>query len=366
VPISDLFKPFVLKGLTIPNRIVMAPMTRNRSPEHIPGPDVAAYYRRRAEDGVGLIITEGTIVDHPAAGGAPQTPHISGEGPIAGWKQVVGEVRSASGHIMSQLWNLGANANPDFLSGKVQRMSPSGLRKPGEKVGEPMTQADIDAAIDAYAQGAQTAQRIGFHGIELHGAHGYLIDQFFWSGTNLRADKYGGDIKARTRFAVETIQECRRRTSPDFPILLRFSQWKVQDYTAPIATTPQELEQFLAPLTASGVDAFDVSTRRFWEPAFEGRDLNLAGWTKKLSGKPVIAIGSITLDQDFVSMRFGAPADAHVPGIELVCEMLARGEFDLVAVGRALLADPNWTSKVRAGRIGELRPYSREVEKDLY
>lgn len=365
MPNDELFKPLVLKGLTLPNRIVMAPMTRNRSPEHVPGADVAAYYRRRAEDGVGLIITEGTLIDHPAAGGRPQVPHIYGEAALSGWARVVDAVRAAGGHIMAQLWHLGANCDPTLLPDSIKPVSPSGLRKPGEKVGEPMTQAEIDNVIDAYARGAQAAHRVGFHGIELHGAHGYLIDQFFWSGTNLRTDKYGGDIAQRTRFAAEVIQECRRRTSPEFPIVLRFSQWKIQDYTAPIATSPQELARFLEPLTAASVDAFDCSTRRYWEPAFEGSELNLAAWTKKISGKPTIAVGSVTLDTDFVSMRFGAPADGKVPGIERLCEMLARQEFDLVAVGRALLADPRWTSKVRSGHIADLRPYSREVEAEL-
>jgi len=153
------------------------------------------------------------------------------------------------------------------------------LLKPDTKIGEPMTQAEIDAVVEAFAQAAEAAQRTGFDGIEIHGAHGYLIDQFFWEGTNRRADKYGGDLASRTRFAAEIIRECRRRTGPRFPILLRFSQWKQQDYAARLAATPQELARFLEPLAAAGLDGFHSSTRLFWEPEFEGSDLNLAGWT---------------------------------------------------------------------------------------
>jgi 2,4-dienoyl-CoA reductase-like NADH-dependent reductase (Old Yellow Enzyme family) len=231
-----------------------------------------------------------------------------------------------------------------------------------------MSQADIDAAIDGYARGAEAAQRVGFHGIELHGAHGYLLDQFFWKTTNRRTDKYGGDIEARARFAVEVVQECRRRTGPDFPIVFRFSQWKVQDYSAPIAESAEELGRFLQPLAVAGVDLFDCSTRRFWEPAFPGSNLGLAAWTKKLTGKPTVIIGSVTLNMDFVAMRFGAPPDGvpPTPGLERLMELFTRGDFDLVAVGRALLADPFWTSKVRKGKLSELRPYSKELEATLF
>ncbi len=102
----------------------------------------------------------------------------------------------------------------------------------GEKVAEPMTESEIANVIEAYAQAASDAKRIGFDGVEIHGAHGYLIDQFFWETTNQRSDRYGGDLVKRTRFAVEVIEACRRAVGPDFPIILRFSQWKLAVYTA--------------------------------------------------------------------------------------------------------------------------------------
>ena len=308
IMIAELFKPFTLNGLTLPNRIVMAPMTRNFSPRGVPGPDVAAYYRRRAEGGAGLILTEGTSPNHPQAANMPQIPHIYGEEALAGWPRVVEGVHAAGGRIFSQIWHVGAVQGQSVPKLPVSPISPSGLLKPDVKIGEPMTQADIDTMIDAYAQGAANAQRVGFDGIELHGAHGYLIDQFFWDGTNRRTDKYGGDLTQRTRFAVEVIQECRRRTGPNFPIQLRFSQWKLQDYAARLATTPDELARFLEPLAGAGLDAFHCSTRRFWEPEFEGSDLNLAGWTKKLTGKPTITVGSVSLDVDFTVSLGRMPA----------------------------------------------------------
>jgi 2,4-dienoyl-CoA reductase-like NADH-dependent reductase (Old Yellow Enzyme family) len=369
-----LFSPFTLNGVTLPNRIVMAPMTRNFSPHGVPGPDVAAYYRRRAEGGVGLILTEGTSPNHPQAANMPQIPHLYGTDALAGWARVVEGVHDAGGRIFSQIWHVGAVQGQTEPKLPVSPISPSGLLKPGVKIGEAMTLAEIEAMIGAYSQAAVEAQRVGFDGIELHGAHGYLIDQFFWQGTNQRTDKYGGDLVGRTRFAVEVIQECRRRTGPKFPIQLRFSQWKLQDYAARLVTTPDELSRFLAPLATAGLDAFHCSTRRFWDPEFEGSDMNLAGWTKKLTGKPTITVGSVSLDVDFVvsfgrlpKPESGASGNGEGPAEEMdhLAEMLARGDFDLVAVGRAMLADSSWAAKVRDGRFGELSAFSPEVLKTL-
>ncbi len=371
--IRELFKPFTLKGLTLANRIVMAPMTRNFSPGGVPGEEVAAYYRRRAEGGAGLILTEGTAPNHPQAKNMPNVPQMYGDEALAGWKHVVEGVHAAGGRIFSQLWHVGAVQGQSTPKLPVAPVSPSGFLKPRVKIGEPMTQADIDAVIEGFAQSAANAPRAGFDGIELHGAHGYIIDEFFWDGTNQRTDNYGGDLVARTRFAVEIIQECRRRVGPNFPMQIRFSQWKGQDYSARLATTPQELGRFLEPLVAAGIDAFHCSQRRFWDPEFEGSDLNLAGWTKKLTGKPTTTVGSVTLDVDFIVSFGREPAPPRKPGevdgraahVDRLLEMLARGDFDLVAVGRAMLADPAWAKKVRKEQFGELKPFTPELLKTL-
>ena len=369
---GKLFTPLTLNSVTLRNRTVMAPMTRTHSPGGVPGPDVAAYYRRRAEGGAGLILTEGTAPNHPQAKNMPNVPHMYGEEALAGWARVVEGVHAAGGRISSQLWHVSAvqgHSEPKLPRAPI---SPSGLLKPDTKIGEPMTSAEIEAMIEIYGQAAADAQRVGFDGIELHGAHGYLIDQFFWDGSNRRADKYGGDLVGRTRFAVEVIQECRRRVGPKFPMQLRFSQWKLQDYAARLATTPDELGRFLEPLAAAGIDAFHCSTRRFWEPEFEGSDLNLAGWTKKITGKPTITVGSVSLDVDFTVSLGRAPApktDGNGAGraahMDRLVEMLARGDFDLVAVGRAILADPAWAAKVRENHINELNSFTPEVLKTL-
>ncbi|MFD3379949.1 MULTISPECIES: NADH:flavin oxidoreductase [unclassified Streptomyces] len=352
-----LSRPVSLNGLTVPNRIVMAPMTRQFSPGGVPGEDVASYYARRAAAGVGLIVTEGTYVGHESAGQSDSVPRFHGAEQLAGWAKVAEAVHAAGGKIVPQLWHIGSvrrAGEPPFAD--APSVSPSGIHTEGAEVtGRAMTQQDLDDVIQAFAEAAAAAERIGFDGVELHGAHGYLLDQFLWAGTNRRTDAYGGDLVARTQFAAEIVAAVRAAVSPTFPIIFRFSQWKQQAYEARLAETPEELEALLAPLVAAGVDAFHASTRRYWRPEFDGSDLNLAGWTKKLTGKPVITVGSVGLDGDFLKGFQGEGAPAR--GIDDLLDRLESDEFDMVAVGRALLQDPQWAVKVLDGRFGELGAY---------
>ncbi|MBL0951644.1 MAG: NADH:flavin oxidoreductase [Pseudomonas sp.] len=365
-PVQALFAPFRLGNLELPTRVVMAPMTRSFSPGGVPNAKVVEYYRRRAAAGVGLIVTEGTTVGHKAANGYPNVPRFYGEDALAGWKQVVDAVHAEGGKIVPQLWHVGnvrkLGTEPDA---SVPGYGPMEKVKDGQVVVHGMTQADIDEVIAAFAQAACDAKAIGMDGVEIHGAHGYLIDQFFWEGSNQRTDGYGGDLAARSRFAIELIQAVRAAVGPDFPIILRYSQWKQQDYTARLVQTPEQLEAFLKPLSDAGVDIFHCSTRRFWEPEFEGSDLNLAGWTRKLTGKPTITVGSVGLDGEFLQFMVKTDKVAEPASLENLLERLNKEEFDLVAVGRALLVDPDWALKVREGREQDILPFSREALTSL-
>jgi len=180
--VKHLLKPFTLKALSLPSRVVMAPMTRNKSPNNIPGPDVADYYRRRAENHVGLIITEGTVVD--ITGHAyPDVPNFYGEKSLQGWKTVVEKVHRAGGKIFPQLWHTGSVRQRGMAPDpSLPGYGPSPILHPSIEDGEPpkeMSISDIDDVITAFAKAAKQAENIGFDGIEIHGAHGYLIDQFF-------------------------------------------------------------------------------------------------------------------------------------------------------------------------------------------
>ena len=359
---SALFSPVTVGPLALRNRVVMAPMTRERADNGAATQAMAAYYARRARGGVGLVITEGTPPDESGAFGST-VPYFFGP-QRAHWRPVVDAVHAAGACIAAQLWHVGA-FDPSLIgmadSVRTERLSPSGLAGPGQQLGRCMRDADIETAIAAYADAAGAAQTLGFDGIEIHGAHGYLPDQFLWASTNLRTDRYGGDPVARTRFAAELVRACRRRTGPGFAILFRFSQWKQLDFGARLAETPQQLGSILQPLCDAGVDIFHCSTRRYWEPAFEGDARSLAAWTRCLTGKPVIAVGSVTMGNDFKSPMgkvHAQPALEHVPDLE---RALAAGEFDLIAIGRALIANPDWVHMVQAGRAGELRGFAKSM-----
>ena len=365
---SILFEPFSSPKLDLPNRIVMAPMTRNMAPDGVPGEANAAYYVRRAAADVGLILSEGTVIDRPASRNQHAIPFFHGEDALAGWQGVIDAVHDAGGKMGPQIWHTGAAPSPTKHPPEGPIDSPSGRFKPGRDVGEPMSEEDIADSIAAFAKAAAASKELGFDTLELHGAHGYLIDEFFWPGTNSRTDRYGGEsIGERSRFAAEVVAAVREAVGPDYPVILRLSQWKQQDYEAKLAPTPQDMEAWLGPLADAGVDIFHCSQRRFWEPEFPEEDgelgLNFAGWAKKLIGLPTISVGSVGLESDFFGSFAGE--GSPVSGLDPLVERMERGEFDLIAVGRALLGDPEWATKVREGRTGELEAFSAEALTEL-
>ena len=282
---------------------------------------------------------------------------------------MVERVHAAGGRIAAQLWHVGATAWTTVLHAgevrpRVPRAGPSGLSGAGEPIARAMSGRDVADTIAAFATATRRARDIGFDGIEIHGAHGYLVDQFLWARTNRRADRYGGDALQRATFARELVQACRAEGGPDFPILFRFSQWKSLDYGATLFDGPADMERVLRPLADAGVTAFHASQRRFWEPAFAGSPLNLAGWARKVTGKPSITVGSILLDADFkqgTTERGGGTAAGAVTAerMELLAGMLARGEVDAAAIGRALIANPDLPEILRRGRIGDLHGFDR-------
>lgn len=358
---APLYTPFDLSGVELSNRFVMAPMTRSFSPGGVPGDDVAAYYRRRAAH-LGLIVTEGTYIDHPSAGTSTRVPRFSGEDALGGWRRVVDAVHERGGRIVPQLWHLGLTRREGTgPHPEAPVLSPSGVRHDGSTIGQPATTAEIDAVVASFARAARDAQRLGFDGVELHGAHGYLLDQFLWSGTNHRTDRYGAGAAGRARLATEVVAAVRDAVGPGFPVIFRYSQWKGYDFDARIADTPAELETLLTPLVEAGVSAFHVSTRRYWLPGFDGDRRTLAGWTKMISGLPTIALGSIGVASPFLA------SDGSVSPLSLapLLELFERGEFDLVGLGRAVLSEPEWTSKVRRGRVDEIRAYDKSHEAEL-
>ncbi len=323
---STLFSPVTIAGLRLRNRFIMSPMTRQFSPDGVPGEEVAAYYARRAES-LGIVMTEGSYVNE-SAGGFGNVPRLFGDDALAAWRKVTEGVHAVGGFIFPQLWHIGAQREPDAGPYPDSPLvSPSGINCDGRRVGEPATIAQLDETVRAFARAAVFAREAGFDGLDLHGAHGYLLDQFHWPVTNRRTDAYGGDMAGRVRLSAEIAAAVRAAVGPQFPVCFRFSQWKGNDFEARIAGTPKELEAFLTPLVEAGVSMFHASTRRYWLPAFDGSDRTLAGWTRHLTGRPVIGIGSVGVGAPFLSITDDARS-GKAAGLSRRVPLLAQAHPD--------------------------------------
>jgi N-ethylmaleimide reductase len=218
-----LFSKYQLGRIELANRVVMAPMTRNRSIGNVPGEHVATYYAQRAE--AGLIITEGTS-PAPEGLGYARIPGLFDEAQVRGWKKVTGAVHAAGGRIFVQLMHTGRASHPDNLPAGTRMLAPSAVAL-GEDIyvdgkgpvaapaPEAMTEADIERTIEAYARSAELGMEAGFDGVELHGANGYLIDQFLNTASNQRTDAWGGSVPNRIRFAVEVARRAAARIGGD-------------------------------------------------------------------------------------------------------------------------------------------------------
>jgi 2,4-dienoyl-CoA reductase-like NADH-dependent reductase (Old Yellow Enzyme family) len=207
---TTLFEPIQIGELSLPNRIIMAPLTRCRASKgRVPNALMAEYYVQRAT--AGLIISEATAVT-PMGVGYPDTPGIWSEEQVVGWQLVTDAVHQVGGQIVMQLWHVGRISDPIYLNG-AQPVAPSAIAAEGHvslvrpmknfEVPRALELAEIPAIIEAYRKGAENAKRAGFDGVEIHGANGYLLDQFLQSSTNLRTDEYGGSIENRARLMLE-------------------------------------------------------------------------------------------------------------------------------------------------------------------
>lgn len=350
-----LFTPYTLGRTTFRNRWVMPAMQRGMCADGAPTADLAAYYARRAQGGVALVIGESAAIDHPSATVQPTSAHLNAR-TASSWAACVDAVRAQGGEMMLQLWHEGA------MRTDGQALSASGLAHPGKQSGRAATLEELAEIRDGFVRSALIAQAIGACGVEVHAAHGYFLDQFLWHGTNVRADGYGGpDIAHRARYPAEIVAAIRAACGPDFLISLRFSQWKEVDYAARVAPTPADLATMTGLFRAAGVDVLHASTRRFWEAEWDGDGRNLAGWTRT-SGLPVITVGSVGLDTDVmdVFMKGVDPGPRVGAALGELAAGMAAGHYDMVAVGRALIGDPDFVAKVAAGNHAAIRTFRRD------
>lgn len=370
---ESLFSPLTVRKVDLPNRFVVPSMQRGMCSNFTPNARMRDYLVERIKGGFGLVITESCGIDHPAATNQTASVKLTAATKEA-WRDVVNGVHAAGGKIFVQLWHEGAarHMHDEPLDAPEATVSPSGLVRRGTPSGRAASKADLRLLREAYVRSALLAKDVGFDGIELHGAHGYLLDQFLWHETNIRTDEYGGsELANRVRFPAEVAAAVRAAIGDAMPISFRFSQWKEIDFNAKVFRSPQELDYALTALKRAGVDMFNVSTRRFHVPEWPPSERTLAGWTRRLAGVPVIAVGGVGLDTEFRDMVFGPESNATPESsLSEVIKHHTAQEFDLVGVGRASIGDPNWVNKVKAKEFGAIRPFKRSdlvaVDWDLW
>lgn len=337
-----LLEPFRLKNLVLRNRIIMASMGTNlASPEGFVTDELIAYCGERARGGAGLIITELVTIDFPSGNGIEHQLSIDNDKYLPGLRRLVTEVHRHGSKILVQLNHAGHRAKPEFM-GMLTPVSASHVPSNIVKVEpRPLTGKEILEITESFGQGARRAREAGFDGIDLHFAHGYLICQFLSSFTNKRSDHYGGSLQNRTRFALEILERCRSEVGQDFLISCKITGHQYVDG----GITLKEAKAFCRLLEEKGIDAIQVSggdpesTHHFPVPPMyrrRGMYLKLAESIKKAVKVPVIAVGRIN-------------------EVELANRVIETGMADLVAMGRAFLADPHFPNKAQEGKKEEIR-----------
>jgi 2,4-dienoyl-CoA reductase-like NADH-dependent reductase (Old Yellow Enzyme family) len=366
--LSSLFAPVAIGGVTLRNRFVMPAMQIGFTENCGPSARTIDYLRGRAEGGAGLIFSESCAPDHPS--GYWQAAFCVMNGETRGrWAQLCEAVKGAGAAFAIQLWHPGGQRRPveGFAHADAPTLSPSGLLAAEREGGRAMSAAEMEDLAEAYVRAAEDAMAIGADGVELHAAHGYLMDQFLWAETNRRVDGYGGAlVEDRARYPLAVAAAIRQAIGPDALLSFRFSQFKEVDYGARVFETPDELARFGAPAKAAGIDMLNVSSRRFAKPEWPDEDptRGIAGWTRKLSGLPVMTTGSIGLSKDMFADLFENedPALAIAADLEELVRRFKAGEFDLVGVGRMHIANADFVNKVRDGRLDELKLYQKAVD----
>lgn len=351
--IDYLFNPYNHRKLSLLSRIVMAPVSRMSVRNGVPEQEASQYYLHRALHYVGLIITEPVAVNDPAASTDSGMSRFYGGQALRAWKSICRLVHQSACRIAPLLDHVGMLRAPadDNLQPECRPVGPSGIEPESFKLsGESLSVQRMRQILGAFADAAASARILGFDAVSINGGSAGLLEQFLRPQTNHRHDEFGGDMMARTRFVSQVVQAVRKAVGRNMPIIFRFSQYSKEFGDSALVTSPAELEQMLQPLCDSGVDFFICAGQRAHLPAFSGNPLSLSGWTRLLSGRPVIAEGGIGL-----------------PGFDMLSlvRKLRSAEIDLVALGRSLLADAEWASKIRHAEESDIISSSERVGTHL-
>ncbi|NRB38059.1 MAG: NADH:flavin oxidoreductase [Pseudomonadales bacterium] len=342
---SMLFKPTQIGAMKLRNKLAVAPMTRvSATEEGVAAPEMKNYYQNFARGGFGLIITEGLYTDQLFSQGYRKQPGMTDAKQAQSWQPIIDAVHRQQSVIIAQLMHAGALSQYNRFSEVTK--GPSCVRPIGEEMSfyygngayrlpAAMNEEDIQDVIQGFAASAVLAKAAGFDGVEIHGANGYLLDQFLTPYTNHRNDGYGGSLTNRLSLYQEIIQAVRDAVGENFIIGVRFSQKKVNDTEHQWADDEMAAQTIFTQMRHSGVDYIHTAEPVLSEPAFAG-SASLAALAKQHSGLPVIANGGIK-----------EPA--------LACHMLEQKHADVVALGTAALANQDWPNVVKAS--GELTDF---------
>ncbi|WP_026695675.1 NADH:flavin oxidoreductase [Peribacillus kribbensis] len=356
-----LFEKVTLGSTTIDNRAGVAPMTRTSAgSEGYATDQMVSYYTSFAQGGFGLIITEGIYPDDKYSQGYLNQPGIFNDEQVQAWKKVVDSVHQAGAKIFAQLMHAGALSQgnrfvnetiaPSSVPPKGEQMEFYGGKGPFPTPRE-VTKEEITEVINGFVKAAKHAVAAGFDGVEIHGANGYILDQFLTDYTNQRTDEYGGSTENRVRLLEEVSKAVREAVGQDFTVGIRISQGKVNDYTHKWAGKEKDAEIIFGQLGQAGLDFIHVTEYEAWQPAFpEGEGTtatdsafgdggaSLAKLAKKFGKLPVIANG-------------------HLENPETAAEIVEKGEADIVTLGKGALANHDWVKKVKAGEpINDFQP----------
>jgi 2,4-dienoyl-CoA reductase-like NADH-dependent reductase (Old Yellow Enzyme family) len=336
-----LWSALQIGSTRLPNRVALAPMTRISATEDgLVTEKMVSYYEAFARGGFGLLITEGIYPDTAHSQGYLNQPGLATDEQARSWALVVDAVHAAGSTIFAQLMHAGSQAQGNRY--KDSTIGPSAVAPKGEQLGfyrgegpyrvpAEITREQMDEVRQGFVAAALRAKEAGFDGVEIHGANGYLLDQFLTDYLNLRTDEYGGSAQNRVRFLAEIARAVRLAVGPDMTVGIRISQSKVSDHDHRWAGGAEEAEVIFSTLAATGIDFLHTTEYKAYAPAFGGHGPSLAALAKQHSGLPVIANG-------------------HLDDPETAAAMLADNAADVVALGKAALGNRDWPDRVKNGQ----------------
>ncbi|GAK14615.1 NADH:flavin oxidoreductase [Geomicrobium sp. JCM 19039] len=344
---SKMLSTYTLGHLELSNRAVLSPMTRTSAESSGKATaEMARYYARFAKGGFGLVITEGIYFNYENSRSYANQPGIADDEQAKSWKPVVEAVHHEEGKVIAQLMHGGALVqHEDFVS-----IAPSAVAPVGEMLAEhggsgkfstprKMTNDEIQYVIDSFALAAVRAKEVGFDGVEVHGANGYLLDQFVTDYTNQRTDEYGGSTEKRIRLIVKVLHAIRAAVGLDYVVGVRISQGKVNDFHHKWAGGEKDAEIIFEQIAQAFPTYIHTTEYKAFAPAFSDSQHTLAALAKRYSKLPVIANG-----------KLGEPKKAE--------SLLENGEADMIAIGKEALVNADWVHKVKEGK--PLKPFHHQ------